>query len=60
METEDSLVLKRHVDDLRNRFSNELEPEPNTTDEELLSDGLSQPTIIPLNTPSLKWLLRNQ
>ena len=38
------------MDHLRKRFSNELEPEPNTTDEELLLDGLSQPTIIPLNT----------
>ena len=49
VETEDSLVLRRHVDHLRKRFSNELEPDPNT-DEELLPDGLSQSTIIPLNT----------
>ena len=32
-----------------NNSQNDLEPEPNT-DEELLSDGLSQPTIILLNT----------
>ena len=30
VETEDSFVLRRQVDHLRKRFSNELEPEPNT------------------------------
>ena len=52
VETEDGLTLRRHVDHLRKRFSNDSEPDP-TSDDELLVDGFSQPTNIPLvNNPN--------
>lgn len=49
VETEDSLVLRRHVDHIRRRYSNNIEQESNV-DEEIGGDGLTLPTSSTLPT----------